>query len=170
MDITQLILDDHHEQRRLFAMLDEVDPADTTTLAALWDQLADFLEVHAEAEEKHFYPALLHRGKGAGDKFDADAETRDAIKDHNDIRDAVTKVAGQAPGSSGWFDAIAAARKANSDHMGEEERESLADFRRHAPLSLRHALAVAFVRFEARHRMGVQAMDKDPDSYIQRHD
>jgi hypothetical protein len=78
------------------------------------------------------------------------SETRDAIKDHNDIRDAVTKVAGHAPGSGSWFGAIAAARKANSDRMGEEEPESLADFRRHAPLSLRHALAVALVRFEAR--------------------
>ena len=28
MDITQLILDDHHEQRRLFAMLEQIDPAD----------------------------------------------------------------------------------------------------------------------------------------------
>ena len=25
MDITQLILDDHHEQRRLFAILEQVD-------------------------------------------------------------------------------------------------------------------------------------------------
>jgi hypothetical protein len=29
MDITQLILDDHHEQRRLFAILEQVDRADT---------------------------------------------------------------------------------------------------------------------------------------------
>ena len=33
MDITQLILDDHHEQRRLFAILEQIDPADTGTLA-----------------------------------------------------------------------------------------------------------------------------------------
>ncbi len=29
MDITQLILDDHHEQRRLFAMLEQIDRTDT---------------------------------------------------------------------------------------------------------------------------------------------
>ena len=34
MDITELILSDHHEQRRMFAVLDEVDPADTATLSA----------------------------------------------------------------------------------------------------------------------------------------
>jgi hypothetical protein len=33
MDITQLILDDHYEQRRLFAILEQVDSADSATLA-----------------------------------------------------------------------------------------------------------------------------------------
>src|SRR6478735_3072834 len=66
MDITQLILDDHHEQRRLFAMLEQVDRADVDSLDVIWRRLATFLEVHAEAEERHFYPALLRVGTGAG--------------------------------------------------------------------------------------------------------
>ena len=41
MDITQLILDDHHEQRRLFAMLDEIDATDTRTLDVIWGRLTD---------------------------------------------------------------------------------------------------------------------------------
>ena len=52
MDITQLILDDHHEQRRLFAILEEIDPADTGILEAIWARLSAFLEVHAAAEEE----------------------------------------------------------------------------------------------------------------------
>jgi hypothetical protein len=36
VDITELILGDHHEQRRTFAMLDDVDPSDTDPLASLW--------------------------------------------------------------------------------------------------------------------------------------
>ena len=70
MDITQLILDDHHEQRRLFAILDQVDRGDTRTLGAIWTRLSAFLEIHAEAEEQIFYPALLRVGKGAGGKAD----------------------------------------------------------------------------------------------------
>ncbi|HEY7605581.1 MAG TPA: hemerythrin domain-containing protein, partial [Actinomycetes bacterium] len=62
MDITELILSDHHEQRRMFAMLDEVEPSDTGTLAALWARLAAMLEVHAQAEELFFYPELLKLG------------------------------------------------------------------------------------------------------------
>lgn len=59
MDITQLILDDHHEQRRLFAILEQIDRADTGTLSAVWARLSAFLELHAAAEEEIFYPALL---------------------------------------------------------------------------------------------------------------
>jgi hypothetical protein len=39
MDITQLILDDHHEQRRRFAILDQIDSADTDALDAVWQWL-----------------------------------------------------------------------------------------------------------------------------------
>ncbi|MCW2631626.1 MAG: cation-binding protein, partial [Pseudonocardia sp.] len=66
MDITQLILDDHHEQRRLFAVLEEIDSTDTESLGVIWDRLAAFLEAHAAAEEEHFYPELLRVGAGAG--------------------------------------------------------------------------------------------------------
>jgi len=170
MDITQLILDDHQEQRRLFAMLEEVDRSDTDTLKAIWGRLSAFLEVHAEAEEQFFYPELLRLGKGAGDKDTPEAETEDAIEDHNEIRDAVAAVADHRVGSNSWFDAVAAANKANGDHMAEEEREGLTDFRRTADLALRHNLAVAFATFEAIHVTGVKAVDKDPQDYINEHE
>jgi hypothetical protein len=166
MDITQLILDDHHEQRRLFAILEQVDRADAGTLDAVWARLAAFLELHAEAEEEIFYPALLQAGQSAGDVRSAESETLDAIGDHNDIRDAVAAVTGHEVGSSGWYAAVAAANLANSDHMAEEEREGLTDFRRLAGLELRHELAVAFAAFEARHFAGVAPVDKDPAGYV----
>lgn len=165
MDITQLILDDHHEQRRLFAILEQIDRTDTAALSAVWDRLAALLEVHAEAEEQLFYPQLLRVGEGV-DNLDPAAETEDAIGDHNDIRDAVAAVADHDVGSDGWYDAVAQANKANSDHMAEEEREGLTDFRRHAGLQLRHDVAVAFAAFEATHFAGVTAVDKDPESYV----
>ncbi|HET6432899.1 hemerythrin domain-containing protein [Dyella sp.] len=169
MDITRLILDDHAEQRRRFALLEQIDPDNADALSALWQRLATFLEVHALAEEKFFYPALLKLGQGAGEKPDAAAETDDAIGDHNDIRDAVADVAKHRVGSPDWYKAVAAANRANSDHMGEEEREALTDFRRHAALELRHALAVDFLTFEARHYAGVESTNKDPEQYIAAH-
>jgi hypothetical protein len=166
VDITQLILDDHHEQRRLFAILEQIDPADTGTLGVIWARLAAFLEVHAAAEEAIFYPELLRVGIGTGGAAGAEAETLDAIHDHNDIRDAIVAVAGHQVGSGEWYAAIGAVNVANGDHMAEEEREGLTDFRRHAGLQLRHALAVAFAAFEASHFAGVPPVDKDPAAYV----
>ena len=166
IDITQLILDDHHEQRRLFSVLEQINRSDTRALAAIWERLSAFLEIHAEAEEQLFYPALLRVGKGAGGKADAEDETEHAIRDHNKIRDAVAAVAQHAVGSRAWFAAVAAANKENGDHMAEEEREGLTDFRRNAELALRHDLAVAFAVFEAVHFAGVKPVDKDPKAYV----
>lgn len=170
MDITQLILDDHAEQRRLFAMLEQIDRTDVGALRAVWGRLAAFLDVHAEAEEQHFYPALLRLGRGAGDKDDAAEETDDAIHDHNQIRDAVAAVGEHQVGSDAWFEAVAAANEANGDHMAEEEREGLTDFRRNASLQTRHDLAVAFAAFETKHVTGVEPVDKDPKEYIAEHE
>ncbi len=166
MDITQLILDDHHEQRRLFAILEQIDPAETGTLSVVWERLAAFLEVHAAAEEQIFYPELLRAGQQAGRIGTSEEETLDAIRDHNDIRDAIATVAGHAAGTAGWFDAVAAVNVANGDHMAEEEREGLTDFRREVSLQARHDLAVAFTAFEARHYAGIRPVDRDPDAYV----
>jgi len=166
VDITQLILDDHHEQRRLFAILEQVDRSDTETLGAVWDRLAAFLELHAAAEEEIFYPALLRVGIQARRAGSAEDETLDAIHDHNEIRDAVMSVPGHPVGSDEWYARVAAANLANSDHMAEEEREGLTDFRRLASLQLRHDLGVALVRYEAQHYAGVRPVDKDPAEYV----
>ena len=166
MDITQLILDDHHEQRRLFAILEQVSRTDTEVLAAVWGRLAAFLELHAAAEEEIFYPALLQVGLAAQRKAGVEDETLDAIGDHNDIRDAVAEVARHPAGGDGWYDAVAAANLANSDHMAEEEREGLTDFRRLASLQRRHDLAVAFAAYEARNYAGITPHDRDPAEYV----
>ncbi len=166
MDITELILEQHHEQRRAFALLDELDE-DTTALAAVWERITIMLEVHAKAEELFFYPRLLEVGTGGGDADSAADETEDAIKDHNEIRDAIAEAAHCAVGSDDWWKGVAKTDEANSDHMGEEEREDLTDFRRHASWQLRHDIAVAFATFEAQHHGGVVATDKDPKRYVE---
>lgn len=166
VDITELILDDHHEQRRLFAILEQVDRSDTEALSAVWGRLAAFLEVHAAAEEAIFYPELLRVGISARRKAGVEDETLDAIHDHNEIRDAIAEVARHAIGSDEWYAAVADANLANGDHMAEEEREGLTDFRRLAGLQERHDLGVAFAAYEARHVTGVQPVDKDPAAYV----
>jgi Hemerythrin HHE cation binding domain len=166
MDITQLILDDHHEQRRRFALLEQIGSAGVEALSNVWARLAVFLEVHAAAEEAIFYPELVKLAVASQPVTRAEPETLDAIHDHNEIRDAIAAVGPLRVGSAAWRDAIDAVNVANGDHMAEEEREGLTDFRRRVSLPQRHELAVRFVTFEARNFAGVRPVDRDPEEYV----
>jgi hypothetical protein len=167
VDITEEIMRQHDEQRHMFGLLDEIEPDDTDTLAAIWNRLTVLLEAHAAAEEKYFYPVLVEFGAGSPGTDDGPvAEAKDAIKDHNEIRDAVSEATRHDVGTDGWWQGIRAARLANSDHMAEEEREDLADFRRHVDLPTRHDVAVRFLAFEATHAAGISARDKNPADYV----
>lgn len=160
-DITQLILDDHETFRRQFAALDDAE--DVEQLRAIWEPLAELLDVHAAAEEAVFYPELLRRGD------DAEDETVDAIGDHNDIRDGVRAAAPHPAGSQSWWDGVRAARTANSEHMAEEEDDALVDFRRNTPLDVRQKLGGQFLDFKHNHA-GAQDLDtndKDPQLYVE---
>ncbi len=170
MDITEVILHQHMEQRRMFAMLEEWPRDDTPGLDALWRRLAILLETHAAAEEKYFYPELLHRGVGGGDADSVEEETLDAVKDHNEIRDGIREVADAETGSDAWWKAVTDTNVANSDHMAEEERQDLTDFRLHASLELRHELAVRLLRFEAMTAaQGVEPHNTDPQAWVDQH-
>jgi hypothetical protein len=166
-----VILHQHGEQRRMFAMLEEWPRDDADGLAALWERLEILLEVHARAEELHFYPELVRLGRGAGDADSAKEEVTDAIKDHNEIRDAIRAVRRCKAGSEKWWEAVTAANVANSDHMAEEERQDLTDFRERASLQLRHALAVKLLRYEAEHwARGITPEDKSPEGFVEAHE
>jgi Hemerythrin HHE cation binding domain len=157
-DITTLILSEHEAFRRAFTEVEALtEPAE---LERRWRELADGLEVHAAGEEEVFYPELLQ------DVDDSEGDTEHAVKDHNEIRDAVRKAREHEVGTDGWWTAVWDARKANDDHMGEEEREDLLDFRRHADLQTRHEIAVQFLTFEAEHYAGIPIRDKDPERYV----
>ena len=171
-DIIDLVYADHDWFRRQFFRLDDAKTNDD--LAAIWNALGTRLDVHAEAEEAVFYPALLkhggreHPGNPEGDPED---ETEDAITDHNAIRDAVRQSRQHEPGSKEWFAAVNDARKQNGVHLDEEEREAMPDFIKSASLDLRHELAMQWVRFYAEHdaTKGVDNRDKDADDYIDEH-
>ena len=167
MDITQIIEHQHAEQRRMFAMLEEWPRDDAEGLAAVWTRLEVLLETHAEAEERYFYPELLRLGTGAADAESTEEEVKDAVKDHNDLRKAIRKVARCRTGSAAWWTAVTDANVYNSNHMAEEERQDLADFRQRASLELRHEIGLQFLRYEAlKAATGVPPKDKDPDAYV----
>ena len=160
-DVTDLILDDHAEMRRQFADLDNA--ASDEQRADVWASLSVLLDLHAATEEAVFYPHLLRHGA------QAEEETDDAIRDHNAIRDGVAGARRAPVGSQQWWAAVGKARQENDEHMAEEEREALPDFRRHATDELRHELATRFLAFKAGHPggQGADTGDKDPTEYIE---
>src|SRR4051794_8299575 len=91
-DVVRLILSDHETFRMKFAQLQELHDQPQAA-AVLWGELAAHLEVHASAEEEHFYPALLKAVEGSED------ETKDAVGDHDEIRQGIRRAAAAAPGS-----------------------------------------------------------------------
>ena len=168
LDIIALIYEDHDWFRRHFFYLDHAST--TEDLTAIWQPLGTRLDVHAEAEEVVFYPALL----AAGSADDPKDETLDAIKDHNKIRDAVAEANRHPVGSEEWRKAVSVARKENGEHLDEEEREGLPDFIRNASAQQRHDLALAWLRFYHAHppanspgEADLKVSDKDPDGYVE---
>jgi hypothetical protein len=177
MDITALILDDHDTFRRGFAALDELQSpdADPTTLEVdltrVWGPLAELLDVHAVAEEEIFYPVLLRKGdREKSDEGDAVDETIDAVGDHNDIRDAIRDATLHRAGSDAWWEAVGKARESNTAHMGEEEDEAMADFRRNTTREQREELGRKFAAFKANHSTrDLDTSDQDPEEYVEEH-
>ena len=166
-DITDQILAHHEWFREQFVRLDDAKaaaPTDADALRAVWDPLATKLDLHAIAEEEIFYPQLLRRGTE-----DPEEATLDAIGDHNDIRDGVHAAEAHTVGTPEWWAAVTQAREANDEHMAEEEREGIADFRANAPAGLRESLGRQFARFFEQHATtdGVNVADKNPQRYVE---
>lgn len=163
-DITDLILAEHDEFRTRFTQLWVMrSEHHLAARAVAWRVLADLLEVHAKAEEEILYPVLLKRG---GD--DAPAETLDAIGDHNEIRDAIKHAGRVASGTDFWWAAVQSCRKANDEHLAEEERDVIPDMRAHTDPALRSDLGLRWLAFHAEHRaaQGISEADVDPSAFV----
>ncbi len=160
--VTDVIRMDHVWFRSQFAAL-EVARGDNAMLTSIWAALSTRLEVHAAAEETLFYPRLL--------KDDADSvdDTKDAIKDHNDIRDGIADAAQHAVGADAWWKAVKVTDDANTEHMDEEEKGPLIEFDDAATSDEQAELASAFTAFETEHAgaRGITVEDKDPEEYIE---
>jgi len=184
--VSSVDVDDHDHTRRVFALARKSDGlilhdqvldaeqlerlsrqvpvvtlagvATATTANVGGDNQGSMRELARHLVREHGYPTLAYLG---GHPDSPDNLARQAA-----FRDAVAEAANHPVGSDSWYTAVAAANEANSDHMGEEEREGLTDFRRLASLQRRHELAVAFAAYEARNYGGVTPVDVDPETYV----
>ena len=156
-EITSLVMSEHDAFRRAFADLDQADDP-----GAAWADLAARLEVHAVAEERLFYPVLADEA----DNGVEDGKT--AVREHNDIRHAVRAVDGHEVGSPSWREAIANAQQVNGDHMAEEEREFMPEFKTAVDADRRDELGMEWLRLhdEHEHARGLSGADADPQAVV----
>jgi Hemerythrin HHE cation binding domain len=154
LDITDLIFAEHEDLRRRFAELVGLK----TGAEEAWDSLASLLAVHAAAEEAILYPAIVKAAYK-----DADAETADALGDHNLIRKSIrdaAKVTGESPE---WWKIVKECRGVTEPHLLDEERDVLPDFREDSTPKLRLKLGAEWVAFHAAHIGGREITDNDVD-------
>ncbi len=159
-DIVTLILAEHDTFRRSFTALEEL--TDTGELHTAWQEIADQLEVHASAEEVVFYPQLLKQVPGE------EGDTKHAVHDHNEIRDACRAVDGPSVGTDQWWEAVRNARAVTAEHLEEEEHEVLPPFKETVSAELRDELGMTWLEYHDKHEgaRGLSGDDKDPDAYV----
>jgi hypothetical protein len=162
-DITVLIRSEHEAFRRAFAEIEQL--SEIEQLRTRWRGLADQLEVHAAGEEEVFYPELLQ------EVDDSEGETRHAVKDHNEIREATRAVDEHEVGTDPWWEAFRKAREATVDHLGEEESDVLPPFQEEVPEDRRSELGLRWMRFLETHAAarGLSGQEKDPEVYVEEH-
>jgi hypothetical protein len=120
-DIIDLIMADHRRIRRLCLTLGSMarragDSGAGWMLAHVWQRLAGLLEAHTRAEEEICYLPVFGSGQGAAER------RREAIADHDDLREAIREASLQPAGSPPWWRAVSAALEATASHLDREGR------------------------------------------------
>ena len=161
-DIDTLILGEHEVFRREFARLEGLEGDE---LGQAWQRLAEQLEVHAAGEEAVFYPHVVRKLP------DGESDTEHALHDHNEIREAAQAVAEQEVGTEAWWEAVRTTQEANSEHMAEEERDILGDFKERIDSAQRGELGMAWLQFHEEHdrAAGLSGEPEDPQAYVEEH-
>jgi hemerythrin superfamily protein len=134
-DVVALILADH----RLFEDLLHLLRDETQDRVAVRAALADLLAAHAEAEERHVYPALVR--KRAVDEDDVEHSTHE----HLEVNEALVGLLEVTDVRSEDFDeAVENLTRVLAHHLDEEEREILNPARTDVPEDTRAELGARF--------------------------
>lgn len=114
MDALELLKEDHEKVAGLFEQI-ETDE-DGANQEQLFAQIKQELDVHANAEEKVFYPRL----KEIAEMRDI---TFEAIEEHQEIKNLLAELETMSADDDDWEDTISELRDTVEHHVEEEEGE-----------------------------------------------
>jgi hemerythrin-like domain-containing protein len=150
-DVVDLILADH----RLFEDLLHLLRDATQDRVAVRGALADLLAAHAEAEERHVYPALVRR------RAVDEEEVEHSTHEHLEVNEALLVLLEVRDVGSDEFDqAVEDLTRALAHHLDEEEREILNPARTDVPEDTRAELGARFAD-ERNRQLDAEAGDID---------
>ncbi len=151
-DVIELIMADHRRIRRFREVLDDAvrgGPASGSgwMLAHVWQRATDLLGSHTRAEEEICYLTMFGPGSRLGEW------RREAVADHDDIREAIEEALLQPVGSALWWNAARAALAASADHLKCEERDMLVSWLPRLTMRRRLELGHQWLGFVAARRL-----------------
>lgn len=115
MKIFEALRQDHDKQRALLKLLLETK-GDSSTRADYYQQLKGELELHAVAEERHFYAPLM--------QLDSTIDmSRHGVAEHHQIDKLIAKLDDTGMSSSSWLATFKQLAEKVEHHLAEEEQE-----------------------------------------------
>ncbi len=115
MNIYEAIKKDHDIQRDLCRKLVETS-GDSEQRKSIWRELKMELQVHAVAEERHFYKPLI-----STDKMQEDA--RHGMAEHHEMDDLIEELDDTDMSSPHWLATAEKLKEKVEHHLKDEEKE-----------------------------------------------
>jgi hemerythrin superfamily protein len=139
MRATELLARDHRAVRDLFLRFERTPLDDGSSREDLFDTIVQELDVHAQAEEQVFYPAVR----------EASRRIDDAAAGHEHLRAVIREVKTYEPGSSEFTAGVRLVKRVVFAHVMEEEAGIFLDAERMGTQALERLGAALAERKEA---------------------
>ena len=115
----QLLKRDHKIVKELFAEYAKLGDGDVEEKGRLWQEINEELTIHAEIEERLFYPAVREANSDESEDL-----VNEAIEEHRVVKTLLEEMSELEPGDDS-FDAKMKVLRENVEHHAEEEEKEM---------------------------------------------
>ena len=122
MNATDLLKDDHDAVKELFDRFRDLGGEDRKEKQRLFDRIAGALEIHAEIEERFFYPAVR-----SVKSEDAREITLEAFEEHKIVKTLILQIRSLPSGDARKDAKMKVLMESVEHHIEEEEDEMFAE-------------------------------------------